>query len=94
MKKAAVLSILIAAILLAVAVIAEAQQQKKVPRIGVLFPGSPATLSPLRLARMASRPTCCFDLESRNVKNCEFTGLTYSPSFSEAAARVLAYSMR
>ena len=61
MKKAAVLSILIAAILLAVAVIAEAQQQKKVPRIGVLFPGSPATFSPLRLARMASRPTCCFD---------------------------------
>ena len=36
MKKAAVLSILVAVILLAVAVIAEAQQPKKVPRIGYL----------------------------------------------------------
>ena len=37
MKKAAVLSILFVVILLAVAVIAEAQQPKKVPRIGYLF---------------------------------------------------------
>ena len=34
MKKAAVPSILVAVMLLAVAVIAEAQQPKKVPRIG------------------------------------------------------------
>lgn len=44
MKKAAVLSILIAAVLLAVAVIAEAQQPKKMPRIGYLAgdPRSPS----------------------------------------------------
>jgi putative tryptophan/tyrosine transport system substrate-binding protein len=36
MKRAAVRSILVAAVLLAVAVIAEAQQVKKVPRIGYL----------------------------------------------------------
>jgi putative tryptophan/tyrosine transport system substrate-binding protein len=36
MKKAAVLSILLVAVQLAVAVIAEAQQPKKVPRIGYL----------------------------------------------------------
>ena len=36
MKKAAVPSILVAVVLLAVAVIAEAQQPKKVPRIGFL----------------------------------------------------------
>jgi predicted small integral membrane protein len=36
MKKAAVPSILIAVVLLAVAVIAEAQQPVKVPRIGIL----------------------------------------------------------
>src|SRR5919108_2379137 len=41
MNKAAASSILIAAILLAVAVIAEAQQPKKVPRIGVLRPERP-----------------------------------------------------
>jgi hypothetical protein len=34
MKKAAVLSILVVAMLLAVAVIAEAQQPAKIPRIG------------------------------------------------------------
>ncbi len=43
MKKAAVPSILIAVVLLAVAVIAEAQQPKKVPRIGYLAPGDAAT---------------------------------------------------
>ena len=37
MKKAAVPSILVAVVLLAVAVIAEAQQPKKVPRIGYLL---------------------------------------------------------
>ena len=36
MKKAAVPSILVAVVLLAVAVMAEAQQPKKVPRIGYL----------------------------------------------------------
>ena len=36
MKKAAVASILVAVVLLAVGVIAEAQQPKKVPRIGYL----------------------------------------------------------
>jgi hypothetical protein len=40
MKKAAVPSILIAVVLLAVAVIAEAQQPKKVPRIGYLIGAS------------------------------------------------------
>jgi hypothetical protein len=46
MKKAAILSILVAVAVLAVRVLAEAQQPKKVPRIGVLFPGSPATFGP------------------------------------------------
>jgi len=40
MKKAGVLSIVFVALLLAVAVIVEAQQPKKVPRIGFLSPGS------------------------------------------------------
>jgi putative tryptophan/tyrosine transport system substrate-binding protein len=39
MKKAGALSILVAVVLLAVSVIAEAQQPKKIPRIGVLRPG-------------------------------------------------------
>jgi hypothetical protein len=39
MKKAAVTSILVAVVLLAVGVTAEAQQPKKVPRIGILPPG-------------------------------------------------------
>ena len=42
MKKAAVSSILVAVVLLAVAVIAEAQQPKKVPRIGYLSNLDPA----------------------------------------------------
>jgi len=46
MKKAGVLSILFVVALLVVAVIAEAQQPKKVQRIGVLSPGSPGP-SPL-----------------------------------------------
>jgi putative tryptophan/tyrosine transport system substrate-binding protein len=43
MKRAAVPSILVVVILLAVAVIAEAQQSNKVPRIGYLSPLDPAT---------------------------------------------------
>ena len=42
MKKAAVPSILVVVVLLAVGVIAEAQQPKKVPRIGYLSPDDPA----------------------------------------------------
>jgi putative ABC transport system substrate-binding protein len=41
MKKAAVPSILVVVVLLAVAVIAEAQQPKKVPRIGYLSGADP-----------------------------------------------------
>jgi putative tryptophan/tyrosine transport system substrate-binding protein len=40
MKRAAALSILVSVMLLAVAVIVEAQQPKKVPRIGFLSPTS------------------------------------------------------
>ena len=43
MKKAAVPSILVAVVLLALGVIAEAQQPKKVPRIGYLSSFDPAT---------------------------------------------------
>src|SRR5499426_122896 len=43
MKKAAVLSILVAVAVLAVGVIAQAQQTKKVPRIGYLETGSPSS---------------------------------------------------
>jgi putative tryptophan/tyrosine transport system substrate-binding protein len=43
MKKAAVPSILVVVVLLAVAVIAEAQQPKKVPRLGYLSPVDPAS---------------------------------------------------
>jgi putative tryptophan/tyrosine transport system substrate-binding protein len=54
MKRAAVPSILVVAVLVAVAVIAEAQQPKKVPRIGYLSGQDPATESsrsePIRLA--------------------------------------------
>ena len=45
MKKAAVPSILVAVVLLAVGVIAEAQQPKKVPRIGYLSAPDPASES-------------------------------------------------
>src|SRR4029453_13918244 len=45
MKKAAVQSILVAVVLLAVGVTAEAQQTKKVPRIGYLVATDPATES-------------------------------------------------
>jgi putative ABC transport system substrate-binding protein len=45
MKKAAMPSILVAVVLLAVAVIGEAQQPKKVPRIGYLSPSDAATES-------------------------------------------------
>src|SRR5262245_55583990 len=42
MKKAAVPSVLVAVVLLAVAAIAQAQQPSKVPRIGFLYAGSPS----------------------------------------------------
>ena len=45
MKRAAVPSILVAVVLLAVGVIAEAQQPKKVPRIGYLSAFDPASES-------------------------------------------------
>jgi hypothetical protein len=45
MKKAAVSSILIAGVLLALGVIAEAQQSKKIPKIGYLSAVDPATES-------------------------------------------------
>jgi hypothetical protein len=45
MKKSAVPSILVAVVLLAVVVIAEAQQPKKVPQIGYLSSTGPATAS-------------------------------------------------
>ncbi len=45
MKRAAVPSILVAVVLLALGVIAEAQQPKKVPRIGYLSSGDPASES-------------------------------------------------
>ena len=45
MKRAAVPSILVAVVLLAVGVTAEAQQPKKVPRIGYLSHADPATES-------------------------------------------------
>src|SRR5262245_11308767 len=54
MKRAAVPSILVAVVLLGVGVLVEAQQAKKVPRIGYLSSVDPATESirsePLRLA--------------------------------------------
>ena len=43
MKKAAVPSILVGVVLLALGVTAEAQQPKKVPRIGYLSSSDPAT---------------------------------------------------
>ena len=47
MKKAAVPSILVVVVLLALGVIAEAQQPKKVPRIGYLSSGDPAMNPPV-----------------------------------------------
>src|SRR6266478_5353061 len=44
MKRAAVPSILVAVVLLALGVIAEAQQPTKIPRIGYLGFGSPSTI--------------------------------------------------
>jgi putative tryptophan/tyrosine transport system substrate-binding protein len=45
MKKAGVLSILFVVVLLAVAVMAEAQQPNKVPRVGYLAGVSPSTIA-------------------------------------------------
>ena len=47
MKRAAVPSILVAVVLLAVAVIAEAQQPKKIAKIGYLLPSTPAAAAHL-----------------------------------------------
>jgi hypothetical protein len=56
MKRAAVPSIVFSVVLLALGVIAEAQQPKKVPRIGYLSNGDPASESArseaIRLAAM------------------------------------------
>jgi hypothetical protein len=49
-KRAAVLSIFVTVVLLGIEVIAEAQQPKKVPRIGYLSGGSPSSESPMREA--------------------------------------------
>src|SRR5437773_10019953 len=46
MKKAAVPSVLVAVVLLAIGVIAEAQEPKKVPRIGVIFPAFSSVSAP------------------------------------------------
>ena len=50
MKRAAVPSILVAVVLLAIGVIAEAQEPKKVPRIGVIFPAFSSVFSPFMAA--------------------------------------------
>ena len=55
MKKAAVPSILVAVILLAIAVVAEAQQPKKVPRIGVVVSGGPVLPSTIETFRQGLR---------------------------------------
>jgi putative ABC transport system substrate-binding protein len=55
MKKAGVLSILFVVVLLAVPVIAGAQQAKKVPRIGVLSPGAPGPSTLLDAFRQGLR---------------------------------------
>jgi len=66
MRKAGVLSILFVLVLLAVAVIAKAQQPKKVPRIGYLSPTDPATESARSEAiRLALRERGY--IEGRNV---------------------------
>ena len=44
-KKVGWFSIMVTVMLLAVAVVAEAQQQKKIPRIGSLYAGAPSTQS-------------------------------------------------
>ena len=49
MKRAAVPSILVAVVLLALGVIAEAQQPKKVPRIGYLLGSTSSYVSPTRV---------------------------------------------
>ena len=50
MRKASVLSILFVVVLLAVAVIAEGQQAKKIPTIGFLAAGSLSSMAPFREA--------------------------------------------
>jgi putative ABC transport system substrate-binding protein len=66
MKKAAVPSILIAVVLLAVAVIADAQQPKKVPRIGYLTGSSPsAHAARIEAFRQGLRELGC--VEGKNI---------------------------
>jgi hypothetical protein len=55
MKKAVVLSILVAVVLLAVGVIAEAQQAAKIPRIGILAGASESSTPPFKPFRSAAR---------------------------------------
>src|ERR1700741_737543 len=47
MKKAAVLSLMVVVAKIVAGVTAEAQQPKKVTHIGVIFPGSPASVAPV-----------------------------------------------
>ena len=70
MKKAAVPSILIAVVLLAVAVIAEAQQATKIPQIGYLI------WLPLSAHRPASRHSVrdCASLATRKGKTLLLNG--------------------
>src|SRR5512133_2324951 len=82
MKKAAVPSILVAVVLLALGMTAEAQQPKKVPRIGYLSPRDPATESArsegIRLALRALGY-----IEGQNIGSWEVRG---ADSFKEVFA--------
>ena len=79
MKKAAVPSILIAVVLLAVAAIAEAQQPKKVHRIGFLAPSDPASQS-TEAIRLALRELGYIERQNIAVEYRYTEGLIGSPS--------------
>src|SRR5262245_33707285 len=66
MKKAAALSILFAAVLLAVTVMTEAQQPKKVPRIGLLLPSS-QSFAPLRINAFRQGLHALGYIEGKNI---------------------------
>jgi len=68
MRKAGVLSILIAVALLSVAVIAEAQQPKKVTRVGFLTAASP----PLSRRALRHSGRACVSLDTRRGKTSLF----------------------